>query len=246
MRGLVDNLPPGGAAGHSGTMVWSRLLAATADLAWGGSCCGCGRPGPVTCPPCVATIRAGVPRRVTGAPGQPPTWARGAYSDELRATILACKERQGLGLVPLLAELCLGSAAAALNDTWPGGAVLLVPVPSSRRTVAERGFDLTGQLARRVARGLRPLGLEVSAGRLLRLSAGRDQVGLSATDRTANRAHSMRVVPGPPGAVLVLDDIVTSGATLAEASRVLRANGREVLGAAVVAATPRRRPPHPP
>lgn len=223
-------------------MVWSPLLAATADLAWGGRCCGCGRPGPVTCPACAATLRAGVPVAVAGAAGQPRTWARGRYDDELRAVILACKERQGLGLVPLLAELCLGSCAAALAEVWTGGPVLLVPVPSSRATVAERGFDLTFQLARRVARGLRPLGLDAAAGRLLRLTAGRDQVGLSVTDRAANRAHSMRAVPGRPGAVLVLDDIVTSGATLTEASRALSAAGRDVLGAAVLAATPRRQP----
>ena len=179
---------------------------------------------------------------VAGAAGQPRTWARGRYDDELRAVILACKERQGLGLVPLLAELSLGSCAAALAEVWTGGPVLLVPVPSSRATVAERGFDLTFQLARRVARGLRPLGLDAAAGRLLRLTAGRDQVGLSVTDRAANRAHSMRAVPGRPGAVLLLDDIVTSGATLTEASRALSAAGRDVLGAAVLAATPRRQP----
>lgn len=221
-------------------MVWSRLLAAAADLAWGGRCCGCGLPGPVSCPACVAAVRACVPAAVPGTAGQPPTWTRGSYEAELRALILACKERQGLGLVPLLAELCLGSCAAALETVWTGGPVLLVPVPSSRATVAERGFDLTYQLARRVACGLRSLGLDAAPGRLLRLTAGRDQVGLSVTDRAANRAHSMRATPGRPGAVVVLDDIVTSGATLTEASRVLSAAGREVLGAAVVAATPRR------
>ncbi len=45
-------------------------------------------------------------------------WARGEYADELRALILACKERQGLGLVPLLTELVVGSAAAVLGY-WP-------------------------------------------------------------------------------------------------------------------------------
>lgn len=229
-------------------MAWNRLLAATADLAWGGTCCGCGRPGPVLCEACAPVVRATVPDRVPGSvAGQPPTWARGAYADELREVILACKERQGLGLVPLLGELCLGSCAAALTQVWTGGPVLLVPVPSSRASIAERGFDLTWQLARRVARALRTLGLDAAPARLLRLAAGRDQVGLSVTDRAANRAHSMRCVPGRAGAVVVLDDIVTSGATLSEASRALRGVGRDVLGAAVVAATPRRtRLSHPP
>ena len=72
---------------------------------------------------------------------------------ELRALILACKERQGLGLVPLLGDLLLGSAAAVVRDRWPGGPALLVPVPSARATVAERG-QITLPKAVRDALGL--------------------------------------------------------------------------------------------
>lgn len=216
------------------------MLDAAADLAWGGSCAGCGRPGPVCCPTCADAVRALVPRPLPEVAGCPATWARGDYAEELRAVILACKERQGLGLVPLLGELVLGSAAALLRERWAGGPLLLVPVPSARATVAERGFDLTWMLARRTARRLGRLGLGVRPRRALVLAGdSRDQVGLGVADRAANRRRSMRALPGEPGQVVLIDDIVTTGATLSDAARALTRAGHRVLGAAVVAATPR-------
>jgi predicted amidophosphoribosyltransferase len=70
-----------------------------------------------------------------------------------------------------------------------------------------------------------------------------DSAGLGVAARRANLDHAMVAGPPPrPGAPAVLvDDIVTSGATIAEAARALRAAGWQVSGAAVVAATPRRR-----
>lgn len=227
-------------AGQTRPMEWRGVLDAAADLAWGGSCAGCGRPGPVCCPACAARVRELVPRPLAEVAGRPATWARGDYADELRALILACKERQGLGLVPLLGELVLGSTAALVRERWPGGPVLLVPVPSARATVAERGFDLTWMLAKRTAGRLGRLGLDVRAARVLALAGdSRDQVGLGVVDRAANRRRSMHVRPTDPGQVVLLDDIVTTGATLTDAARALTRAGHRVLGAAVIAATPR-------
>jgi len=224
-------------------MQWRTLLAATADLAWGGACAGCDRPGPIACRECAAALNAIPATTVPAALGQPPTWARGDYAGELRSFVLACKERQGLTLVPLLGDLALGSATAALRQRPPSGPVLLVPIPSSRATVAARGFDLAWLMARRAARGLRRAGLQARHVRGLRLlRGGQDQAGLGVAARTANRQGSMVAVPAGRGSVLLIDDIVTTGATLTEAARALRAGGHVVLGAAVVAATPRRAP----
>lgn len=222
-------------------MKWRGLLEAAADLAWGGSCAGCGRPGPVCCPACARLVRGQPPRPVPLDDLAGEVWARGEYADELRALILACKERQGLGLVPLLAELAVGSVAAVLRESWRSGPVVLLPIPSSRATVAARGFDLTWLLARGVARRLGRLGLEIRAWRGLVLTAGtRDQVGLGVVDRAVNRQHSLRALPGPAGQVVLVDDIVTTGATLTAAAQELRAAGHQLLGAGVIAATPRR------
>lgn len=222
-------------------MTWRGLLDAAADLAWGGSCAGCGHPGPVCCPDCARLVRAQLPRRVPLDEPAGGVWARGEYADELRALILACKERQGLGLVPLLADLALGSVAAAVQDGWRTGPVVLIPVPSTRAAVAARGFDLTWLLAKGVARQLGRLGMEVRCRRGLALVSGtRDQVGLGVADRAANRQHSLRALPAPAAQVVLVDDIITTGATVTTAARELGAVGHHVIGVGVIAATRRR------
>ncbi len=229
-------------------MQWRTVLAAAADLALGSACAACARPGPAVCQSCAHTLRLLPAFTVPTRPEVPHTMARGEYADELRRAILACKERQGLAVVPLLAELVLGSAAALLAERWSGGPITLVPIPSTRATVAERGFDLTAMMAARTARRLRRAGLSATRWTGLRqVRAVRDQAGLGVAERAANRRATLTAGPGPSASILLIDDIVTTGATLAEAARALEAAGHSVVGAAVVAATrrtgrPDRRP----
>ncbi len=221
-------------------MSWRGLLDAAADLAWGGRCAGCGHPGPVCCRACADLVRGRQPRPVSLVEVA-GIWARGDYADELRALILACKERQGLGLVPLLTELALGSTAAVLRERWRTGPVVLMPIPSSRAAVAARGFDLTWLLARGIARRLRGLGLNIRARRGLALASGtRDQVGLGVAERASNRQHSLRALAGEAAQVVLVDDIITTGATVTAAAHELSAAGHRLLGVGVIAATVRR------
>jgi predicted amidophosphoribosyltransferase len=121
---------------------------------------------------------------------------------------------------------------------------VLVPVPSARPTVRARGHDPTARLASAAARRL---GGGVEVVRVLRQArAVADQAGLGTAQRAANLSGALVADPrrAPPGRpVVVVDDVLTTGATLVEATRALRSAGCLVVGAAVVAATARRHRP---
>uniref|UniRef100_UPI00066A55E0 ComF family protein n=1 Tax=Streptomyces sp. SBT349 TaxID=1580539 RepID=UPI00066A55E0 len=122
------------------------------------------------------------------------------------------------------------------------GVVRLVPVPSSRAAVARRGHDPVRRAALAAATRLRHEGRAARVCAALR--HGRevaDQAGLTAGQRAANLAGALAVrrgtvAPGDP--VLLVDDVLTTGASLTEAARAVRAAGGLVLGAAVVAGPP--------
>jgi predicted amidophosphoribosyltransferase len=69
---------------------------------------------------------------------------------------------------------------------------------------------------------------------LVHVRASVDQVGLSRAQRAANVAGTLAARPLPPGTVVLVDDVTTTGATLVEAARSLRAVGADRLGAATV------------
>ena len=236
--------------------------AALADLLLPRVCAGCGVPGAVLCAGCCALLtrpRLAQPRR--HLPGFPPTVAAAGYAGPVRPAVLAFKEHGRSELAgPLGAALALAVAAVLTGlPGAPDGPVLLVPVPSSAAAVRRRGRDHLAELADAAAEELRAAGLPARTVRALGRAPGRgvrDSAGLGALERQANlagrfRARSLAAGLPPSGRLVLVDDVVTSGATLTEAARALRSAGdtprREedtpVLAAAV-AATPRqvRRP----
>ncbi len=218
------------------------VTARLAELVLGARCPGCGAPGMGACAACTATLRSVGPFCVGGLPhGLPPVTAAGAYADTLRTVLLAAKERNALGLFPLLGGRLAAAVARLVLDRGSVPSLVLVPVPSAPAQVATRGADLTAALARSAARSLRSAGLDVRVQRGLALvRRPEDQAGLDRSQRLANLAGAFRAVGADPSCpVVVVDDIVTTGATLAEAVRACGVAGRPVLGGAVVAATMR-------
>lgn len=215
------------------------MLADLLDLVLPRSCAGCGAPGRTLCPACSLLLGSPRPHAPTPPPpGMPPLVAASSYDGAVREVLLAHKEHGRLGLTrPLGAAL---AAALLLLDLPPG--VVLVPVPSSRAAVRQRGHDHARRLASAAARrspGARASALLVPTRRVA------DQAGLDAGARAANLSGALRARRPLGGLrVVVVDDVVTTGATLAEAARALRSAGADVVGAAVVAATTRRAP-HP-
>jgi predicted amidophosphoribosyltransferase len=231
------------------------LTTAFHDLVLGGCCVGCNRPGRVLCPVCRAALeprpRPAWPDPVP--PGLCEPWAAAAYDHLVRAMVLGHKEHRQLALARPLGGLLAVAVAGMLADLGAGpGPVVLVPVPSRPSSTRERGHDPTAQITRAAAAVLRAGGLDVRRVALLRTRPGlADQAGLGAVGRAANLAGALRTHPpavkrlaraGCPVHVVVTDDVITTGATAAEAQRALTAVGLPPIGVAAVAATVRRRP----
>ena len=233
-------------------------LRAVADLALPMSCVACGAPDERLCPACLVDLGSclweGGPQRVSPTPaptGLPATFSVGRYEGALSRTVSAYKDdgrrdcRGVLGqLLAVAVEAVLGETGLAALLESGHGPVLVVPVPSSRASRRRRGDAPLDALARRCVAGFAPGEVCVTAALRPRRRV-EDQAGLSAARRATNLEHSMQVrrrfEPLVAGSACVLvDDVLTTGATLAEAARALRGAGaREVL-AATVCATQRR------
>ena len=235
-----------------GERTWS-WWSATADLLLGAGCPGCGSPWWGACPACRAHLRAQPTRltRPTPCPaGFPVTATAGPYDDVHRGLLGAHKEDQALMLTSLLGDRLAASVGELLTvlQVPVDEPVILVPVPSAAAAVRERGFDATGALARRAARRLSADRPVRTVGLLAQRRGLADQSGLDAAQRAVNLRGGLRlrrgwararVRPSGPAAVVV-DDLVTTGASLTEAAHCLAEAGFEVLGAATVSATVRK------
>lgn len=231
------------------------MPSALLDLILPPRCAGCGAPGALACCSCRAELlREPAPGRPDPPPpGLPDCWSATAYDGAARRMILACKERGRTALVPVLA-----ASVSACVTAWAAGrgvfrGVWLVPVPSARAASRRRGHDPVRAVAAAAARQLCRRGRPAALAPLLRQSRRvADQAGLGSVERAVNLSGAFEVVPGAAARprpsdgcleaadVVLVDDIVTTGTTLAEAARALRAAGAEPSAAVTIAATRRR------
>lgn len=246
--GTVGSMPGHRTAVLLATGVVATGIRAVGDLVLPVRCGGCDRPGTAWCPTCSNVVTAApAPRRwwPTPAPaGLPPVWTVLAYEGPVRAALVSWKDhgRRDLArvLVPPLTEGLL-TALVARPRMLP---CVVVPAPSGRSNVRRRGDQPLRLLIRRALAALPPEDRPpvVPALRLARPVA--DQAGLDSRARTRNLTGAMRVrptaAPRVRGACCVLvDDVITTGATLAEATRALHAEGAATVLAVTVAATGR-------
>lgn len=231
------------------------LVAAAADLLTGTKCAGCAAPGVALCDTCRAQLE---PRPRSCRPDPCPAslldptpvtpWCAATYHGVARRVLLQFKERGRDGLAETLAELLAAATEAAMAAAPRYRAWTIVPMTSRRSALRQRGYDGVLLLARLAARRLRRAGHDVRVTRALRYRrVVADQAGLDATERRRNLAGALRSAVGRwphDRGVVVIDDIVTTGATLGEAVAALRMAGASPVGAAVVAATPRSRDEH--
>ncbi|RKR90346.1 putative amidophosphoribosyltransferase [Micromonospora pisi] len=242
------------------TGVWADL----ADLVLPAECAGCrvGRTALrhgvcVRCATALQLLRPTPVRPTPAPPGLPDCAALGGYEGELREALLTYKERGRHSLARplgrLLAEVVAATAGAVSPvPPAPAGApraVLLIPVPGTAAAIRARHGDHLRRLARHTAHRLRASGWPVTLASPLRAQPRPDSATLDSAGRAAaaEAAFTLRERRLPAlrraaagRVVIVLDDIVTTGVTLAAVTGVLRSAGVRVDAAAVLAATIRR------
>ncbi|MFE6734156.1 ComF family protein [Microbacterium sp. NPDC057650] len=193
-------------------------------------CPGCDAPGTLLCPDCALLLTAQPVQRTT--PGGVRVCAAHEFDGVVARCIRRVKEDGQTLLAPAL------GAALRVALAREGDDAVLVPVPTSRAAFRRRGYRVPELLLRAAGR--------VPCRMLLSTGTRSDQRGLGRAERARNVQGSMRVrhpllARAEAGtAVVIVDDVVTTGATIDEAARVLRRAGYRVVGAVALAATPSR------
>lgn len=201
------------------------------DLVLPLECGGCGAPATRWCRTCAdaVTVHADEPVVVTPRldPGV-PVFSLGRYVGARRQAVLALKEHGRADLVaPLGAALRTGiDRLAEWGIVTPGvtPGTSIVPAPTRWTSARRRGGDPVTRLIRA---GGAP-GLPVVAALRVKTFT-RDSVGLTADQRQRNVAGRIRLTKPVRGEVLLVDDVVTTGATASESVRVLQTRGARVV-----------------
>lgn len=237
----------------------TQIAADLLDVVAPRDCVSCATPGRTLCTQCLAVLRASNPVLDHHRVGRPAV-AGGWLDGVLGATVRGYKSGAGRGLARPLSQilatavehLVRGAETPTVTESTEftaahHGAYHLVAIPPSLRARWTRGDDVLGRVVDLAVATLRRQGIPVERARWLEPARlVRDQRGLGARSRRLNVEGSLRVRPGlrscatgSVGPVIIVDDVLTTGATLREAIRALAEAGLDgrILGAAVIAAT---------
>jgi len=192
-------------------------------------CAGCLDPDRSLCSACAPQF-APVVTEHSLASGT-PVWAAVEYDGVVRRGVLAFKERGRTDIARTLGRGLAASIRAAVRGA-PDQPVL-VAVPSSSASFARRGYDPVAMLIRRA--GFRQKRALVAA------NSAAAQKSLSVDQRRTNRENYLRATRSLVGVrAIIVDDVLTTGATLEAAERAILRAGGQVCGAAVLARTPKK------
>jgi predicted amidophosphoribosyltransferase len=218
-------------------------MRALVDLILPRECGGCGAVGTDWCDRCRAEL-SGDPVRLAPRldPGV-PAWALGRYTGPRRSAVIAAKERGRRDLASPLGHALAGALGRLreLGEIDPPelAGLTLVPAPTRTRAARVRGGDPVTRAALAAVSALSPEPVVVLP--ILKFARGvKDSVGLSARARVENLSGRIMVAPGArtgrSACVILVDDVLTTGATASESVRVLAGSGVRVDAVLVIGA----------
>jgi predicted amidophosphoribosyltransferase len=179
-------------------------------------CAACGRtcrPEATLCTRCSRRLAEAKPLEGIGAPGIDRAWSSAPHEGIARDLVTALKFRRLLPVAELIADRIHWLAPGAMLS----GAI--VPVPTAPLRSALRGFDPAAEIAQSLAAQTK-LPLQAC---LTRRGGGR-QVGKRRSERIGHPPH-IQASGQVPRSVLLIDDVLTTGATLSSCARALRSSG---------------------
>jgi predicted amidophosphoribosyltransferase len=205
------------------------------DLVLPKQCGGCGAPATAWCPSCARelAVRPDAPHLISPRldPGV-PVLSLGRYAGARRKAIVAVKEHGRADLIRPLAEALRAGLEQLLTWGVLDTPLTLVPAPTRPAAARRRGGDPVTRMTAGAVAGLP--GLAVAP--VLRMRPfTRDSVGLSSADRQRNIAGRIRLAARVSGPVVVVDDVITTGATATESARLLQTSGADVVAVLALA-----------
>jgi ComF family protein len=194
------------------------------DLLFTPRCIGCSQIGEHLCQNCERHL---VPISSNRFAGYESISTAGDYGGWLRDALIEYKS----GNKKISNGLSLVITGTLLATRLPQP-LTLVPIPTSREKIAERGFDSLQEILKSIE--LDPVRYPIKLGQLQVRAGVKDQVGLSAQERKRNLLGAFQSVSQISGNVCVIDDVITTGATLNAARTALKlAGAQRIFGVAI-------------
>ena len=194
-------------------------------------CLICSRVGIEFCPSCIKGVR---PFRAKDLSEIIACFCAGEYSGWLRDALI-CYKNGDVRYVELLSQILRNT----IDEFLGFKDLTLIPIPSSQQKIKERGFDSIANLCSNLIQGHKSLTID-HANLFLRRNV-LDQVGLTAAQRHLNLEGAFGARRTITGTVVLVDDVVTTGATLNSAARTLKFAGAQRVFALALCGTPKTR-----